>query len=347
MRILITGHTGFKGTWLSIWLHRLGHELGGIALAPEELSLYNLTNLTQKMSCEYFSDISNPNSLIEIDQNFAPEVIIHLAAQPLVLESYKKPRFTVETNVMGTYNVLEQFSKSQSVQCVLVITTDKVYKDLNSNHPYSELDQLGGKDIYSASKAMADLLVQSWIASFNGPPISLARAGNVIGGGDFSSNRLIPDIYRSLVTNKTIKLRNPSSIRPWQHVLDCLSGYLMAVDKALTTKSPQIWYFGPSQDSKKSVQDLVEAFLGEKRIQVKIDYETLDISETEQINLDVSKANKELGWRNVLDFKDTVDLVSDWYFQFLQGKNSLTMIENQIEYFENLLIKQNMVRTHI
>jgi CDP-glucose 4,6-dehydratase len=228
-----------------------------------------------------------------------------------------------------------------------VITTDKVYKDLNSNHPYSELDQLGGKDIYSASKAMADLLVQSWIASFNGPPISLARAGNVIGGGDFSSNRLIPDIYRSLVTNKTIKLRNPSSIRPWQHVLDCLSGYLMAVDKALTTKSPQIWNFGPSQDSKKSVQDLVEAFLGEKRIQVKIDYETLDISETEQINLDVSKANKELGWRNVLDFKDTVDLVSDWYFQFLQGKNSLTMIENQIEYFENLLIKQNMVRTHI
>jgi CDP-glucose 4,6-dehydratase len=222
MHYLLTGHTGFKGTWLSLLLSSAGHEVSGISLNPVEGSLFSRVRPRDLLNADVRLDIRDAAAVHEQIARIAPDVVIHLAAQPLVRESYRDPRGTFDTNVWGTINVLEATRRTESVQATLIVTTDKVYRNDGRSTGYVESDPLGGHDPYSASKAMADLATQSWRASYPGTPIAIARAGNVIGGGDVSPDRLMPDLIAAFATGTPARIRNPRAIRPWQHVLDCL-----------------------------------------------------------------------------------------------------------------------------
>ncbi|MFZ4497882.1 MAG: CDP-glucose 4,6-dehydratase, partial [Candidatus Nanopelagicales bacterium] len=230
MHYLVTGHTGFKGAWMTMWLTSQGHQVSGLALDPEPGALFETAKLHPLLAHDIRADIRDSANVMDALRVTAPDVVIHLAAQPLVRESYLNPRWTFETNVMGTMNVLEAVQQTPSVKTQLIITTDKVYRNVNQVAGYVEPDPLGGDDPYSASKAMADLLTHSWVTSFGGPPTAVARAGNVIGGGDVCKDRLIPDVIAALASGKAPVLRYPNAVRPWQHVLDCINGYLMLVD---------------------------------------------------------------------------------------------------------------------
>ena len=232
-KVLITGHSGFKGSWLATWLNFYGSKICGISLPPENpFNLFDNLNIKDKIYESHFSDICNLPELTKIVNSFKPDITFHLAAQPLVLTSYKKPLLTWETNVIGTANLLNALSNLNTNSTLVVITTDKVYENKEWIYGYKENDQLGGHDPYSASKAAVEILVNSWRKSFCQPQkngrlkIATARAGNVIGGGDWSQNRLIPDSIKALLKKEKIKIRNPHSTRPWQHVLEPLSGYL-------------------------------------------------------------------------------------------------------------------------
>jgi len=215
MHYLITGHTGFKGAWLTIWLESLGHEVSGISLDPLSGSLFETANLSDLLANDFRLDIRDAPAVRATISKTSPDVVFHMAAQPLVRESYKDPRGTFETNVMGTLNVLEAVSATPSVKAHVVITTDKVYRNVNQVAGYKETDPLGGDDPYSASKAMADILTHSWVTSFGGPPTAIARAGNVIGGGDVSPDRLLPDLLTSYSAGIAPTLRYPEAVRPW------------------------------------------------------------------------------------------------------------------------------------
>jgi CDP-glucose 4,6-dehydratase len=271
-KILITGHTGFKGSWLSIWLLRLGAEVAGYALDPYTPDdNFVLARLSEKMT-DIRWDIRDFNKLNSAVNNFKPEIIFHLAAQPLVRESYKIPLETIETNVTGTANVLEAFRLSESAKILIVITSDKCYDNKEQLSGYKETDPMGGYDPYSASKGAAELISSAYLKSFfnpenfNGNSISrgkamaTVRAGNVIGGGDWAKDRLIPDCVRAIEKDNPVEVRNPNSIRPWQHVLEPLSGYLFLASKILD--NPKIysgaWNFGPFQDSTATVREVVE-----------------------------------------------------------------------------------------
>lgn len=249
--VLVTGHTGFKGTWLTFLFERLGVPVVGLSLAPLPNSLFDRANRTGVIP-ETFMDIRDFIGVHEFVATHRPSVVIHMAAQPLVLESYKIPRETFETNVMGTVNVLESSFKTDSVEAVAVITTDKVYRNDNSGRPFIESDALEGKDPYSASKVGTEAAVAAWqqISKVSGGPKVLSvRAGNVIGGGDWADNRLIPDLIRGFISGEPIQIRNPETTRPWQHVLDPLSGYLMALEAVLAGRDIPALNFGPDGES--------------------------------------------------------------------------------------------------
>ena len=224
MHFLITGHTGFKGAWLSMLLHARGHTVSGISLQPETNSLFIQANVQKFLERDIRCDINESSKLTSYFNETKPDVVIHLAAQALVRESYNNPITTFETNVMGTLNVMKASQQLRDLKGQLIVTTDKVYKNMNKTSGYVESEALGGQDPYSASKAMADIAAQSWLSSFDNPPTAIARAGNVIGGGDICADRLIPDLIQSYSNGSKPKLRAPNSIRPWQHVLDCLNG---------------------------------------------------------------------------------------------------------------------------
>jgi CDP-glucose 4,6-dehydratase len=337
MHYLITGHTGFKGSWLVLMLNQLGHEVSGIALDPVKNSLFKTAKISKKMSFDERCDIRDVTRLNKKIQKISPDVVIHLAAQPLVRKSYSDPRETIETNAIGTFNVLDAVSKTLSVKANLIITTDKVYKNVNQKKGYLESDHLGGDDPYSASKAMADIVTQSFVKSFPGIPTAIARAGNVIGGGDVSADRLIPDLINGFIQKKPALIRYPSAVRPWQHVLDCLNGYLTLVDKMLNNKMAGEWNFGPDERSFKDVKTVADYLKNRWGHDASwITDEKENPHEAELLALDATKAETQLNWHNKLSFEETLDWTLDWHKAVTAGANPLEQIQDQINKFREL-----------
>lgn len=334
MHYLITGHTGFKGSWLTLWLTSQGHTVSGIALDPISGSLYEKARIHELVKNDIRLDIRDSDNTIKSIQKISPDVVFHLAAQPLVRESFKSPRVTFETNAMGTLNVLEGVSKTKSVNAHLVITTDKVYRNVNQTRGYVESDALGGEDPYSASKAMADILAHSWISSFGGPPTAIVRAGNVIGGGDVSEDRLIPDLISKYERGETPILRYPNSVRPWQHVLDCLNGYLMISEALLQGKSLGEINIGPEKQNFLSVAEVankVADFYPNAKPWV-LD-SSIKPQEAELLALDVSKAKESINWRDKLSFEEIIRWTVDWHTLVISGHNSREVTKDQISKF--------------
>jgi CDP-glucose 4,6-dehydratase len=333
MRILITGHTGFKGSWLSVMLKEYGHELYGYSLNPIPNGLFDSANIRRLYDKESYSDIRNSNKLKKIVKKSKADLIIHFAAQPLVRYSYKHPEETFTVNVNGTLNVLQAGEESDSVSKLLIITTDKVYKNLEERRPFVESDPLGGSDPYSTSKAMADLLTESWSRSMSKKTILIGRAGNVIGGGDFAEDRLIPDLYRSYMAKSKATLRNPDSVRPWQHVLDCLNGYLKLIEESGKKDLSRAWNFGPEAHDYRTVRDVTREF--QKYMGADEWLETSDnrMHEAGYLTLDSSKAFTELNWSNKLNFEESVRWTADWYKNIYQNQNPYDITIRQTRKF--------------
>lgn len=313
MRVLITGHTGFKGAWLSLLLAARGHEVTGIALDPEPNALFETTQLAARLDADVRLDIRRADELADAIRSAAPEVVLHLGAQALVRESYRDPRTTFETNAIGTLNVLDAMSRTEGIRAAVIVTTDKVYRNVGQLEGYREHDSLGGDDPYSASKAMADLLAQSWVKSFPGVPTAIARAGNVIGGGDTSKDRLLVDLISGFRDSTAVPIRYPDAVRPWQHVLDCLSGYLTLAAALLDGRGAGAWNFGPDPGSFQSVRGIADAAVarwGEGAAWV--DASGDHPHEAVLLTLDPSKAQQELGWRNRLPYPDSLEWTIDW-----------------------------------
>lgn len=333
MHYLITGHTGFKGSWLAQLLVAQGHQVSGVALQPRVGDLFSIANLSEIFVNDFRQDIRDFEVLEKIFNEVNPDVLIHFAAQPLVLESYRDPVGTYETNVNGTLNVLKASDNTESLKARLIITTDKVYRNTGKTTGYVESDSLGGIDPYSASKAMADILTQSWSITSTGAPIAIARAGNVIGGGDFAKDRIFTDVVHSFVNDLKLELRSPTSVRPWQHVLDCLSGYLSIVDSLLKGSKGAIWNIGPSTSSYTTVREILnlgELFWNKKLDVVEIESKYL---ETNHLTLDSSQANKLLGWKSAWDIESTIERTIQWYKGHSLGVNPRILCEEDISEF--------------
>jgi CDP-glucose 4,6-dehydratase len=341
MHFFITGHTGFKGTWLSLLLIRQGHKVSGFSLPPEEKSLFNLYGVSNFLHSSFIGDIRDRLALKKALEESKPDVLIHLAAQPLVREGYRFPKETFDVNVVGTMNLVELSRDIHSLKATLIVTTDKVYKEEKVNLPYNEDAPLGGSDPYSASKAMADIFSQSWAKSFGGSPILIGRAGNVIGGGDYSKERLIPDLIASFENDKTALIRNPMAIRPWQHVLDCLWGYQTLIQKTISGEivTGSAWNFGPDETAMNTVSEVAD--LCASRWSSNVKWLTSDndkeLPEAEVLTLDSSKSSKLLGWKNHIDFPDSIYWTVDWY-KYVSNEDECQKITNsQIDDFLLLL----------
>lgn len=341
-QILITGNTGFKGSWLTMLLLHNGARVIGYSLEPkQEPSLYRLLGLEDRIS-QYFADIRDPIQLTETLKSERPEIVFHLAAQPLVRRSYLEPIQTFTTNAMGTAYLLQAIREIGCVRSTVVVTTDKVYANSGEGKPYREEDRLGGRDPYSASKACAELITHSFEASFFGsdlPPrlIATARAGNVIGGGDWSEDRLVPDLVRSAFeTPKPLALRHPEAVREWIHVLDPLMGYLQLAKGMYEgdRKYTGAWNFAPETGSDISVLELVQK--AEQILQRRIHFShhpDRSCPEASILRLDASKAQQQLPWTPRLSLEHCLDWTFEWYRQFYQGEDVRRITERQISQF--------------
>jgi CDP-glucose 4,6-dehydratase len=334
-RVFITGHTGFKGSWLALWCLLKGAKVFGYSLAPQqEPCLYDLLNYKDKFTSTY-GDIRDLKLLKQSLYKAEPEIIIHLAAQSLVLKSYKDPLETYSTNAMGTVHLLEACREVDSVQAVVNVTTDKCYENQESLWGYREIDRLGGYDPYSNSKACSELVSQSYYNSFfktNDVGLATARAGNVIGGGDWAENRLIPDIVRALFKKERFFIRSPKAVRPWQHVLEPLSGYLLLAEKLYNfpDKYSGAWNFGPLPYEAKNVEEvtgLVFQMFGLDKDEFDVSQETGKYHETNMLYLDISKAQKELGWHPKIDLRSSLALTVSWYQRATCVKNKLNIMK--------------------
>jgi len=340
MRFLITGHTGFKGSWLSLWLARGGHDVLGVALDPRPGSLFEQARVAEVMDEDVRMDIRDSNELEHVFGRLEPDVVLHLAAQPLVREAYRDPVATISTNVNGTLNVLTAMRNLPTVKAAVIVTTDKVYRNDGRIWGYREIDPLGGEDPYSASKAMADLLTQSWMASYPGIPTAVARAGNVIGGCDVSPERLLPDLLAAYSTGGTPELRYPGAVRPWQHVLDCLNGYLTLIAALVEGRASDAWNFGPDVDSFQTVgqvNDKVARLFGASGEHLLAGDQP---HEAALLTLDSRKAQIELGWRNHLGFDRAVEWTVDWHQRVASGMDPREVTMTQIEQFSEILAGQ-------
>jgi CDP-glucose 4,6-dehydratase len=330
-RVLITGHTGFKGSWLSLWLKQMGASVSGLALAPATMP--NHWDLLQLKLPEHRLDIRNDADVLQVVQNTAPDIVFHLAAQPLVRRSYRAPLETWSTNVNGTANILEACRQTPSVRAIVVITTDKCYENQEWSWGYREIDRLGGHDPYSASKAAAEILIASYRNAFfcekNAPLLASARAGNVIGGGDWSEDRLIPDLIRAISSNKSLEIRSPHATRPWQHVLESLSGYLTLGQALLQGKRDfaDAWNFGPDQDGNRSVEAVLNALQSHWSALHWHIAEEKQPHEANLLYLDNSKAKSFLRWRPVWTFTQTIATTASWYRQFLLDGNTPSLLQ--------------------
>jgi CDP-glucose 4,6-dehydratase len=342
-RVLLTGHTGFKGAWAALWLAELGANVVGVALPPEtEPNFSSLLGALPGLE-SHVADIRDPMAIEQLVEAAAPDIVIHMAAQALVLRSYREPAATFATNVMGTVHLLEVLRRVPSVAAVLVVTSDKVYRNQDDGRAHAEEDRLGGDDPYSASKAAAEMAVAAWAASFfgaRGVAVATARAGNVIGGGDWSADRLVPDIWRATRAGADLVLRNPDATRPWQHVLDCVAGYLVHVQALVRDRDgavPRALNFGPPAGQEIRVAAVAEALLSafgragrwtrapgrapaEKRV----------------LQLDPALAHRALGWRTRLDLTQTLAWTADWYRQFDGGADMRAVSAAQIAAYQRL-----------
>jgi CDP-glucose 4,6-dehydratase len=345
-RVFITGHTGFKGSWLIKILRDFGAIIKGYALAPEnEINLYTEIN-GDSLCASVISDLRDREALKKAVLDFQPDYIFHLAAQPLVRVSYEIPSETFEVNAIGTANLLDAIRLLEKKCNVVLITTDKVYHNNESEYPYKESDRLGGYDPYSASKACCELVVDSYrnsffnIANYNQhqKAIAVGRAGNVIGGGDWSKDRLIPDIVKALNSNKQVVIRNPKAVRPWQHVIEPLFGYLELGVKLNSgpIKYAQAYNFGPNTNDELSVEEMVVKSIncwssGTYNVEVNSN----NPHEAGLLKLDISKATSELNWKPVLNAQSAVELTINWYKNYYNNITAKELMESDIEYYQS------------
>lgn len=337
-KVFITGHTGFKGSWLTYLLDQYGAITRGFSLAPyTSPSLYSsLTFSNQHRSV--ISDINDSESLKKEINKFQPEFIFHLAAQPLVIESYQDPKGTFKTNFVGTLNLLETLRESSFPSTTIFITTDKVYENKELNHSFKEEDKLGGNDPYSASKAASEILIHSYYNSyFKGTSTNLAsvRAGNVIGGGDWSDNRLIPDLIRAIFEKKDLKIRNSSATRPWQHVLEPLYGYMLL---ALELERDPLnysgsWNFGPEPKDIKTVGEIIKIAQNLDFNLASTEVSLNRIEEAQYLSLDISKVKNKLKFKPRWNAKDAIQFSFDWYQKFYDGENPGILIDNDVKTY--------------
>jgi len=342
-KVFITGHTGFKGSWLSIWLKHLGANVCGYSLAPNTTpSMFKELNIADRIEKSVIGNILDDELLNVTISEFNPDIIFHLAAQPLVLFSYEEPVLTYKTNVIGTLNVLEAARKVQSVKVFVNVTTDKCYENNETTHAYTENDPMGGYDMYSSSKGCVEILSSSYRRSFlqseNSFALATARAGNVIGGGDWAKDRLIPDCIRAVADNKDIQIRNPKSTRPWQFVLEPLHGYLTLGQRLLESgkEYAQSYNFGPDYNDTRTVEQIannVVSIMGKGKV---ITGENLSCHEASLLTLNSDKANKYLNWCPTYNVEKAVEETLNWYRHFYNNDTDMYNFSiSQIKNFED------------
>lgn len=341
-RVFLTGHTGFKGSWLSLWLQLSGARLTGYALQPPtDPSLFTLADVAKGMT-SIEGDVRDRSALTEAMRRSQPEVVIHMAAQPLVRRSYVDPLDTYSINVIGTVNVLEAVRQTAGVRAALVVTSDKCYRNDGRTSGYTEDDPLGGTDPYSSSKAACELVTHSYLATNwlnqGGPALASARAGNVIAGGDWATDRLIPDIMRAVMNDEPLVVRYPNAVRPWQHVLDCLNGYLMLCERMLIggQTANGSWNFGPDGSDAPTVGALIEqlwALWGGTPRMVRADGS--QPPEARYLQLDSTKARRELAWKPHLSLQQTLESIVEWYRAYRERGDLAAMTRAQIRAFQD------------
>lgn len=329
--VFITGHTGFKGGWLSLWLQRLGAEVTGYALPPSTTpSLFSVANVAAEMN-SVLGDIRDLDALKRVLEQSRPEIVFHMAAQPLVRASYADPIETYSTNVLGTVNLFEAIRAQGSVKAVVNVTSDKAYENREWVWGYRETDPMGGYDPYSSSKGCAELVTAAYRRSF-GLPVASVRAGNVIGGGDWSPDRLVPDVLAALAANRPIEIRNPAATRPWQHVLEPLRGYLAVAERVFDDagRYGEAWNFGPDDASCQPVSVVVEESVKAWGLESAWRSQAgVHPHEAGYLKLDSSKARAELGWAPKLTLPASIRLTTDWYRAWLSGADmrSFTLLQ--------------------
>jgi CDP-glucose 4,6-dehydratase len=346
-RVFLTGHTGFKGGWMALWLQSRGCDLCGYSLRPAtKNNLFEDASVARGMR-SVIGDIQDTSLLRATMEEVRPEVVFHFAAQPLVRGSYKDPLGTYATNVMGTVNLLEAVRHTSSVRAVVVVTSDKCYQNHQWDWSYREIDRLGGYDPYSSSKACAELIVSAYRNSFfnpadyasHGVALATVRAGNVIGGGDWAEDRLVPDIMRAFAAGRPVRIRNPRSIRPWQHVLEPLRGYLMVAESLCEegTRNGESWNFGPESADVQPVDWLLSELAAAWGAGARWELEnTAQPYEAHNLKLDCSKAMTRLGWRPELHLREAIEITVDWYRAKLRGEEMRSFTCKQIRHHTNL-----------
>lgn len=339
-RVLLTGHTGFKGAWLAQWLAAMGADVTAMALSPNtEPNLFTRAKVSDHLR-SHIADIRDAQKIADIVKQVRPEVVLHLAAQALVRESYADPLGTFASNIMGTANVLDALRRCDSVRSIVAVTTDKVYANQEWAWPYRENDRLGGHDPYSASKAGAEIVVSSYRASFfaaNGVALATARAGNVIGGGDWSADRIIPDAVRAWLSDQPLQVRRPQAVRPWQHVIEPLCAYLVLAERAWDDASlAQAWNFGPSTHEAATVRDVVglaQTAFGRGQVQWGDGLE--GPHEAGLLTLDTSLARAKLGVQSVFPLAEAIEMTMHWYRDFSEGADAATLCQRDIAQYIN------------
>jgi CDP-glucose 4,6-dehydratase len=340
-KVFVTGHTGFKGSWLCLWLSQLGAKITGYALSPTTPSLFDSANIVTCLEKNIINNINDYTSLQQAIQQSQPEIVFHLAAQSLVQNSYQNPVENYQTNVMGTVNLLEAVRQTDGVRVVINITSDKCYENKEWVWGYRETDRLGGHDPYSNSKACAELITHAYRDSFfNQQNIALAscRAGNVIGGGDWAENRLVPDMMRGFLSGEEIIIRNPKAIRPWQHVLEPLSGYLLLAEKIYTDKTlAQAWNFGPEEKDVQPVSFITDHLSHHwPSHQIHIGNNDKFGHEAGILKLDISKAKNVLQWKPKLNLQQALDLTAQWYKAYGAKKEMKKFTLAQINQYRGI-----------
>lgn len=340
-KVFLTGHTGFKGGWTALWLTTMGAKVFGYSLEPStKPSFFSSTNLEKKISRSFIGNINNLKMLKKAISISSPSIIIHMAAQSLVRESYNRPFETFMTNVMGTANIFEATRLSKSVEAIINITSDKCYENNELSIPFKENDKLGGYDPYSSSKACSELVTSAYRSSFFSSSkikVATARAGNVIGGGDWSKERLIPDFFKFFFSNKVLKVRYPNAIRPWQHVLEPISGYLILAEKLVLNKEnySEAWNFGPDENENfYSVSEILQ-YLSSKCVGARTEFDISEkLYESKFLKLDSSKSRTRLAWKSLWDVETTLNKTLHWYKAWKNNEDTMSISISQIKDYE-------------
>ncbi len=341
-RVLVTGHTGFKGAWLSLWLTEMGAKVTGLSLEAEDPSLFCQAGMATLVD-HVVGDIRDPALVDAVVVSAAPQTLFHLAAQPLVRQSYAEPRETFATNVQGTANVLDACRRVPGLDAIVAVTSDKCYDNREWVWPYRESDPMGGHDPYSASKGAAELVIAAYRSSFFGsadaPGLASVRAGNVVGGGDWAKDRLVPDIVRAVMAGQPVAIRSPGAVRPWQHVLEALGGYLL-IAQQLASKVPgaaSAWNFGPRPEDSRTVAWIVDRMIARWGAGSFTIDDNDRPHEAHHLTLDCSKAHAALGWRPAFDLSHTIDWIIDWHRSVAEHGDDLAVSRRQLNAYRRLL----------